>query len=783
MKHELNLTAAKMFEWKSFIPQTSEISRASKLFVFERDNDTIVTLITLIGSDRFNAHTVAGMLNDKIKEAFLNTEETDPIALIEKNLKKTRQNLIIFIRNEPEIQDIGIDMHVTILWVRKNTFYVGTAGDNDIMLLRGKPINIGELIYNEQNVYHVGSGILEQGDILLVGSPNTVDAFIETSLAGEENPNWTTIQEELSAIMEQLSGTQVIFSSRITNGDEINNENMATSPTPIANQPLPAYQGTNQTDFKEKLVALTQKINPFFIKAKTEYLPIAKKKIIDTYTQIRNFIKKKINPNYIETDSNTPQETPLSISSTQLQPENTKPLSPWQRKLLSKFSFLPIKPQTTLSKIRPGKPTPIYQNPIFIIGAVGFILVLIIGLSINKSIKTKKYVQTVNDVETTLNETLAKLEDIKKEVSIGTYDYDHISTEIASINDQIDNIDLEKLTDEDKTKFKTKQDSAINDTQQLYNQINLIIPVSEDNNLVFLMDTVTDCEGETSPIEFSKTDNFIAIIGKDKNAVCIYNVNTQTGALIDKGKESIEEPVSIVSYPEGFYLLDKKNGVIKIETQKDGVSVNSPTEFTISTVSALSARAVGSATKIKWYSNNLYFLVPSESKILRARGNEGVFNVPESYNSTADNKFTYATDFIIDGAIYVITNSKQADSPYFNPVLKYFGGKPAKLEVSGLQSEINEAGTAYTADGEHTPLLLVDKQVEYQRILIFEKPYTKQEGEEKIIVHQDTLVVKNQLQYQGNKSDVFKKISAILSDPSMTTIYILDGSKIIKINM
>lgn len=772
-----------MFDWKSFIPQTSEISRASKLFVFDRDNDKIVTLITLIGSDRFNAHTVAGMLNDKIKEDFLNTEESDPIALIEKNLKKARQNLIIFIRNEPEIQDIGIDMHVTILWVRNNTFYVGTAGDNDIMLLRGKPINIGELIYNEQNVYHVGSGLLEQGDILLLGSPNTVDAFIDTSLAGEENPNWATIQEELNAIKDQLTGTQVIFSGRLASETTPTEEVIPAVPMPISKPPLPTYQGTNQSDFKGKIALLIQKINPFLMKIKTEYFPTAKEKIVQLYSKATAFIKKKLNPNYQEVDLNTQNEKQLDLNATQLQSEPTKPLSPWQRKLLSKFSFLPIKPQTTLSKIRPGKPIPIYQNPLFIAGVIGFILVLIIGLSINKSIKNKKYTQTVAEIETTFNETLSKLDNLKKDVASGTYDYTSISNEINTINQQIDSIDLEKLKEEDKNKIKTKQETAINDTQQLYNQINLIIPVSENNNLVFLMDTVTDCEGETSPIEFSKTGNYIALIGIDKNAVCIYNVNTQSGTLIDKGKENIEEPVSLTSYPDGFYVLDKKNGVIKLETQTDGIAKSSPSEFVISTVSALSARSVGSATKIKWYANNLYFLVPSESKVLRARGNEGVFNVPESYNSIPDNKFTYATDFIIDGSIYVITNSKQADSPYFNPILKYFGGKSAKLEISGLQTQINEAGTGYTADGELTPLLLVDKQPDFERIIIFEKPYTKQEEEQKVIVHQDTLVVKNQLQYQGNKPDVFKKINAILSDPSLTTIYVLDGSKLIKINM
>ena len=374
------------------------------------------------------------------------------------------------------------------------------------------------------------------------------------------------------------------------------------------------------------------------------------------------------------------------------------------------------------------------------------------------------------------------LDDLKLQINSGTYDYEHTSRELITITDQIKNIDISSLKEEDQSSIKEKQTTKLNESQQLYNQINLIISVSENNNLVFVFDTVTDCEGETKPQEFTKTGNYIAVVGADKKAICIYNLNTQTGTLIDKGKETIEDPISVASYPDGFYVLDKSNGVVKIETQKDGVAITNPGEFELTPVSALSARSVGSAIKIKWYSNNLYFLVPAEGKVLRARGNAGVFNMPEPYNDVAENKFTYATDFVIDGSIYVVTNSKQADSSYFNPILKYFGGRPSKLEINNPFSSIEKA-VAYTADGEHTPFLLVDKHEDYQRIIIFEKPYSKEENGERIDVHLDTFVLKNQIQYQGGKTDIFKNINSILSDPSLTTVYLLDGTKLIKINL
>ena len=381
-----------MFEWKSYIPQTSEISRASKLFVFERDNDTIITLITLIGSDRFNAHTVAGILNEKIKEAFLDkTIDIEPITLVEKTLKKTRQNLIMFIRNEPDIQDIGIDMHVTILWIRDETFYIGNAGDNDIILLRGKSIDIGEMIHNDQDVYHVGSGLLEEGDILLLGSPNTVDAFTETFITDNENTSWISIQDELKAINEQISGTQVIFSGRIIpekkNQEEII-ENL-TSPTPY----LPQQSNIQQADgIKGTIQNILQKIKPLVNKIRFEYFPVVSKNFVQLTAKVKAFINQKVLKNgkaeVPDTISNERHiEFPKESSSTPMGQE--KPLSPWQRKILSKFSFLPIKPKTNLSRIRPGKPVPFYQNPLFIVAVIGILLITFIAFSINKSLKNK----------------------------------------------------------------------------------------------------------------------------------------------------------------------------------------------------------------------------------------------------------------------------------------------------------------------------------------------------------------------------------------------------------
>lgn len=858
-----------MIKWNVYLPKQSESTKSAHVYFEDMGNAQIVVVLSLLGSDPFNAYSASGMLWEKIKEALFEQNEGETIVQrIEKALRRSRQQLLSLIRNDPNFADLGIDMHLSILHVEtiidqpeKSVISIGNIGDNDIFIVREKPIDLSELIHQKNEIFQTGSGILEPNDIILTSSPNTADAYFGTHFEEgiDSHAQWKKITEEIESLSEDFVSTQIVLTGMVQGGEEQVPDNIPTSEsttstiptsnsndsqTPVVAGTVPAspqlYDPNKRITGNVKVDQVLNGIRRLWFNASEKTKPalnIAKAKAIELYNRAKVLASETINKvknrgKSIGTvtsqapGAHTPlTSTDLTTSLPERVTEGTYKYNeptvgsigsgetatipgaggiprgyirnPTLRKILGLLSFLPIQPKNAPSHLRTNVALPFYkQRNIQIISIV--VVVAIVGTVLFLNIdKNNKYNKLVNTTKTNISDITSEVTTIESSVNAGSFASEEVVTKLTQILGNLSQVSLDGLKDNDKAPLETELNSAKTRLLAIYNKVYDITPVIEGQNLERLVDTVMSCENETDPIDFAISDPYIAIVGQGNRSVCVWNMDSpgSSGFIIDKGRQTIEKPIAITSYAGGFYVLDEKNGVIEVKTKNSEEVVVNPSLFEIKTIPALTAASTGPSTEIETYGEefeeNLYFLVPSESRVKKSLNSDGTFGYPIDYTAP-DEQLTYSVDLMIDGYIYIATNARNIDPAYSSFVKKYSGGTPQSIKLNSVAPSPQRVIKGATNYGDLKPMYLaiessanpIISQGSIQKLLIIEKPYAIQGDDGSVsVAHEGELVLLEQLEYQGSDVTLFKDVTEIFVDLEDKNLYVLDGTKILRISL
>ncbi|MBN1374141.1 hypothetical protein JW962_02290 [Candidatus Dojkabacteria bacterium] len=807
-----------MITWNTYFSKNSESTKASKIFTQKLGNTNVFTIITLLGSGPFNAHTAGNMIWEKIKEVIM--EPTESITeMLEEALKKSRQHLIRLIQNDETFKDIGIDFHVSIVMVQGKIMYIGNIGDNDLYIIRNTPIDIGKLVHDEKKIFQTGSGKLEDNDILILGAPNTVDAYIETQFS-EDTPlhQWELINDDFQSLSDGFAGTQSIITVFIgTPESQILEEpaGKVNDPTNYKAGNITAESaGTNTALNPEALTpeslmiddsTFGGKVKSFFAKAKLFATDTYRKieptigNLINKVKELFGSAKSAISQRFSGQDHSGLEETKIPVAFAEPTRNdnsglykdyelrdvqkpvsaNLRPQSSIGRKLKSFLSFLPIQPKVKPQNVGSKIGEPFYKKQWFYVAIVAVIGIFIIG-GLIKSAKEKKvytaYLDKITSYVTTVETIISEAERLALS---GPEKRTELITKVDQYKNYIatESIDTTNLKEAD-LELKTRLGTAATKMILLENQAYLIEPVKEGENLTILFDTTQACNGMADPIDIAVNSPFMIILGNDKKSICVVNLSETNaqGVIIDNNHTLSEEPFAVSAYTikdsqdkivsSGFYVLDAKKGVIKIEIQNSENAFLDASKFVLTAMSALTPNTIGKALDIETYKEHLYFLNASESRVKKAAGQDNGFAFPQEYPGMRNDEFTLATDMLIDGAIYILTNSP-------SKILMYSGGDPYNLTIQNTTPNINVIGNGFTEIGETRPIYIIDHQEGYERILVFEKPT----GEGMAL----NLNLRYQFRYQGSKENVFTDLKEVFPDEYDNYLYVLDDTLILKI--
>ena len=232
----------------------------------------------------------------------------------------------------------------------------------------------------------------------------------------------------------------------------------------------------------------------------------------------------------------------------------------------------------------------------------------------------------------------------------------------------------------------------------------------------------------------------------------IYAAETKSGDIFEVKVSAVTEAKKLNNTPLGavreISVWDKKifalteTGVVSVSAE-DGTVAKDLVKLT----------DWSSVASFKTYSSNLYFLIPGESRILRALFGESGYSRPGNWLKQ-DINLEKTVGFALDGLIYLLRSDGK--------VLKLEGGKPADFNLTGLNKEIVIASgqaSLYTAS-DLTSLYLLDKMG--KKIMQFNK-----DG-----IYQKTFNFENSL----------SSLESLYVEPSSLKLYVLSGAKLYEAN-
>jgi len=294
-------------------------------------------------------------------------------------------------------------------------------------------------------------------------------------------------------------------------------------------------------------------------------------------------------------------------------------------------------------------------------------------------------------------------------------------------------------------------DQRIQEGIGMLDEIQKVIVISDSN---IITDVAAYIEGvEVNDIVLRDDKIYIA----DKATAAIYSVGVGGGEVSKITGESavLAEPQSISFDSEGNLLIsDARKGILKMSGSGNEVQE----------LVGLSASSVGTVTQIENYTtpDDIDFLY-----LLRAGNNDvrKISKYPSGYSlpalRLANSQFSTAKDLAIDGKIYVLIGSGEV-------VIRYYLDTQDPYRIIGLDKPIDGA-TSFEID-DH--LVFVGDSAN-KRVVIVTKGSAASPQQGRYVA---------QFDYRG-EGDLLSNIKEIVVDKETRVMYILDGTKIFKVEL
>ena len=716
-------------------------------------------------TSRFNKFVWDGFL-----DGFLSKDE-DIISRLKNAIIGAEFKLKELIRHDNVLEEKGVDLNLSVLVFKDDKVFVGVLGNHKVFVYKKKLVDITELL--SRGKANVGSTLISAEDVFVVSYSEgglkedlsklkkfrEISGFLSNVFEKEDAKGGAfvaSLQEESSMEEEKVAPLPIKEQKVEEDVEEVESDvgledNNLEEDTPLepmkSEEVVEKDEGEKEEKIKSKLGAFWAKLKMGFDKIIT-FLSV---KFSALYEKVRNSLNNKYGRRR------------------------------WFKKLQSVSSVKKFTKGVKPFKVDGYKDKEL-RSKRFVIFFVILFLVVAVFLGVRATFEARQSAVLAEELNTLMEEWEDSLERADRKSSEEFEESIEILNEISKdfedyLSDLEDQNLLRRFRDEDLERIDEFEKALFGTRDSIYR----IIPLSEDEgNIELFLDTKLDLGEKSSPVDFVISRDAGIVFGEMLYVLDAGLNEVHEVFLRDGNSRSIDDPNDLIKEPmfidignnksdPALYVYDARSGALRAATDEDG-NFND-----FKSLSGLTPRNLGgdgvSAFAVFGPTDSLNFLVPSESRIVRAQGFGGTtYNLPSEYISHPS--FEEGTDLFGDQYIYVlstITNGIRRFVP--------LTGLSSQLAVTGLVEDIQSLTAGYTGSTMNRTLVLFDSDT--QRFLQFSKPIEIGET----LVHPGEIVLKHQYEYRGERSDIFNNVRSLVLTHDDKEMYVLDGTRIWKINI
>ncbi len=712
--------------FRTYYPKGQSGSNVSLSYWFSPKEEELLAqrgsiglFISLSGPEDLMGERMSKFIWDSFQEAYFYSESAPVTDLLKNAVKAAHKRLIELMKNEPSISEQGVDLHMCAFVVFNNVAYVAVIGNPGVMLFRdGESVDIRDMLPAFEGVGYkeevtVGQFKLERCDILLVTTPELINSFVGIFGEGELKDvvsNWSRFSDELTLYSDNMSGNQYIwligFDVKETKIEEKTDEKGSE-----------AASVAESVAHKDTHGGITHKLK-------------------QTAASIKNKLKVP---------------SPKAVVGKVKDKVKSFDLQAFKRKVgsrVSEFKMRGTRPRKLfVRKVEPGKK--VSKRMALGIAIIVFVLAAL-GFSWYSFQQRKALIAVdsrISDVQNSVDSASATWLNMK--------DRDLVTQAINTSNTNIADLESGKLTQEQRDKIQVIKGQI----QDILDTMDRVVPLSESAaNVEILMDTYLKI-GESADVEdMVLYGDYLYMVDKASHAVYRYIPGSEAVERVANSQDLMKEPTLIDVGDNYMFVYDKKVGVLSMDVSKpEG-------EWQFKAMPEVSAQSVGEVEEMGVFGDNLYLLKKDTAMVLKSYPAGAGFTYPQNYFSS--DTFNEAADLLIDGNIYVLTNTEPK-------LLKYFSGQEDTFQLSALDKPLGLVTCGFTNLLDTSNLYVFDS--ENSRIVSIEKGMADK--------HPGVGVMTQQYVYRGSRDDILKDVKEIVGDVNDEYLYVLDGTRILRVSL
>ncbi len=751
---------------KKYYIGASKNGRWSSVYTYKPRNEhffgekgEIFATISLEGPRAFNSSTAGNLLLDYLHESYFEGEESSPLLCLEKAVIGTAKKLSEIVDNDQNIGDHGINLDITAMAIVDNIAYFVVMGRGAIFLYRGEDlVKINEALRDPTGDGYVktASGVVENGDVFQVLSAQAVEAFTQNELKSSA-AKFSEVELKEKPLEDESMLSLLIIGVGVepevsVEEVEVVEKKEEKAKSFVKNEEIEDGLNNVKHITDESAGDLSEKKDDVVV-------PVLKKR-----SSISKYLKKLNNfkNSSLEKVKEVEMGAKLKKRWDGLSPEDSedttfvyliKKIRLITTNLLRSLKkiiwddFLQMNDGLYLKDARRG-------TNWRLIGVVAVIAILLIYIGSNrisanqeKARKEREVTETIGKVSESIDKLGPEINSILGVVDIYNREKSKYQTELNQARNDLNSIKSYEIE-------STKIENLLSQVVVLENKLNRTIVVSDPSVVV---DFATAVAENAKPSDMEIVDNKIYITDSSRGVV--YSVNYD-GSELNELASGLNGPKSIGVAPNGnIYAVDSSSSEPFLSVNKSSGKVDR--------YSGLFSEGLGTVKQIEAIDFNgtirIYFIKTTGSPV------QYIGQVGEAfagaYDRLSDASFSTAQDFeISDGKLYFLMPSEGA--------VRYYGDSKEEFSTFGLSRDdlgnlLNS--TAFEVSGNY--IIYGNSS---GKSVVFT---TKTRGEE---LDKSDYVAQYKVDTNTN---IFSDIKEIKADYVSGNIFVLDGTRVIKLDI
>ncbi len=749
-----------------------------------------------------NLERVAKMLLDELQQNFYSDEESkDEILRIEHAFNKMKAKLEVILSREEEIQEKGLDIEIAAAFLLDDVLYVGVVGESKVFIFRNdKFVDITRALVDANMSGFIKTGSLKvQDDDIFCLATSKVAADSEALQNGVSKLN-----TELMAELKDIEGSAILLfadeSLQWNKTVEFQDEKMTEEAS--IDQTVEEEKDFSSQDFAPEFSEDNQEVQQLSpVVGAVPNTPIGDNNIVENENKFSEFNEEENSEDegeYIETEENAD----LSGRS-QMANKLTNQVGNIKTKLFSIFSNVKTKGSNFADNSDTGsKKTYIkiisdiitwikngitslinmfkreilgqgidrtnrvlYQNKLQRNRKILFIVLVIAVIFIYIGLK---------DAESRRIEA-ERIDNARTELTQLQNDFAPLNSQVETVKTQaqakkdilissLDNIINEAESQKSTGLLTNDLNDLITQANQAKDNVQLIKEVNSENIQVISDIGKVHADSEPTGIVFTNGNIFVS----DNKRGVIYKITPNVNSDPTEFVKNLTSPNVLTKNSAGdiiFYDSDSSTAIAKVNP-KSGEVYRFP---------YLSTGVIGTITKAAVYSGNdaLYEIHQDHQQIFKRDkdgqnyfGGGAIYSTVNPPNWKTDPEFSKAIDIAAPYEIYVLIQG--------GGLRRYLAGGDNSLTYDTFsnfaQSDYNAINDATAIDVDGKYLAVADPK--NKRVLVFEI----QDNDQK------NLRFTKQFVYRGD-DNTFSNITELAVSEANNEVFVLDGTKVVKLNL